>query len=135
MPSFIQPFLFMLFQIGAVVDHKDGNNLTALHHACMDAKYECVQVLLRSGADINIKDKVRSICVLGIQVKVTFIYRNLTSWSRSHLILKINSMIIINFKVKMIFFVNIILYLRLITFLESDNLTNLIFKKNCMEKV
>lgn len=44
-------------------------------------------------------------------------------------------MIIINFKVKMIFFVNIILYLRLITFLESDNLTNLIFKKNCMEKV
>lgn len=32
------------------------------------------------------------------------------------------------------FFVNIILYLRLITFLESDNLTNLIFKKNCMEK-
>lgn len=47
------------FQIGAVVDHKDGNNLTALHHACMDAKYECVQVLLRSGADINIKDKVR----------------------------------------------------------------------------
>lgn len=40
------------------MDHKDGNNLTALHHACMDAKHECVQVLLRSGADINIKDKV-----------------------------------------------------------------------------
>lgn len=74
---------FVSFQIGAVVDHKDGNNLTALHHACMDAKYECVQVLLRSGADINIKDKVRSICVLSFEVKVTcYLYGNLTSWSK-----------------------------------------------------
>lgn len=90
---------FVSFQIGAVVDHKDGNNLTALHHACMDAKYECVQVLLRSGADINIKDKVRSICVLSFEVKVT-----LSIWKLNIMvkILSINS-IIANFKVTMIF--------------------------------
>ena len=49
----------MYQQAGGVIDHKDGLTLTALHHACARGQTECVQVLLKHGADSNIRDKVR----------------------------------------------------------------------------
>lgn len=46
-----------LISKGVQVDHKDTNSSTALHCAVRDGQLDTVQLLLRSGADVNIKDK------------------------------------------------------------------------------
>ena len=48
-----------------MIDHKDGLTLTALHHAAARGQTECVQVLLKHGADPNSRDKVslRDLCI------------------------------------------------------------------------
>lgn len=48
------------YQAGAELNLKDGQQLTALHHACMGCYHECVQVLLANGADVSLGDQVCS---------------------------------------------------------------------------
>ena len=50
--------ILMIYLIG---DTQDGS--TALHYAVMNGHYDCVQLLIQSGADVDIKDNVSTLYV------------------------------------------------------------------------